>query len=230
MGPVPASKADAFENGPSNPLSVLQLMPNGANWVSYERRLVITLGSRGLLHKHLEGRAPKPRAPTPLRPTPTAPEVKAHNKAVKEYDAGLDEWETREYAVMQQIICTIPDSILIRIQNPTTAVDMWNALKADFEGRMQAVRKELRNRLTLTKCGENENVREHVDRMRYMNEELAGMGVAIPDSEYATILIKSMPKSYRNYFVLILVAVEVSGKSLTPTMVMKHAGVRSTPD
>ncbi|KAH9174526.1 hypothetical protein EDB89DRAFT_1802607, partial [Lactarius sanguifluus] len=122
----PASKVDAFEN--LNPLPVPRLMPNGANWVSYKYRIVITLGSMGLLHKHLDGRAPKPRAPTSLGPTPTVPEVKAHEKAIEEYDAELDEWQTRDYVVMHQIISTIPDSILIRIHRLTIAMDMWNAL------------------------------------------------------------------------------------------------------
>ena len=52
MGPVPT---------PND--SVPQLMPNGANWVSYKCRIIITLGAWGLLHKHLDGTATKPKPP-----------------------------------------------------------------------------------------------------------------------------------------------------------------------
>jgi hypothetical protein len=88
---------------------------------------------------------------------------------------------------------------------------------------MQAVQNELWNRLSLAKCGDNDNVCEHVDRMCYMLEELLGMGVSIADGEYVAILIKSMPKSFGHYFAAIMAAAEVSGNLLTPTMVMNYA-------
>ena len=100
---------------------------------------------------------------------------------------------------------------------------MWNTLKKDFEGRTHAFQNKLRDRLAVTKCGDNENVREHVDRIQYMLEELAGMGVMVTDKEYTAMVIKSMPESYRVYFTAISTAVEVSGNSLTPYMVMDFA-------
>ncbi|KAI9450741.1 hypothetical protein BJY52DRAFT_1125736, partial [Lactarius psammicola] len=120
MGPAP--KEDS-----SNPFSVPKLLPNGANWISYKCRVTIALGFKGLL-RHLEGRAPKPKSPAPLPSSHTTTEAKAHKKAVKEFNVQLDEWEAREYMAMQQIIGTISDSILIRIQSLKTAAEMWAAL------------------------------------------------------------------------------------------------------
>ena len=198
-------------------------MSNGANWVLYKRRVVIALGSKPPLIRHLEGRAPQPSPPTPIPAKSGEKEQKDYQKLVAEFSTKMDEWEARDFAVMQQIIASIPDTIFIRIQNHDTAAGMWDALKKDFEGRTQAVKNELRNRFAMAKCGNNENVHEHVDRMRYMFEELSGMGVAIPDGEYAALLVKSMPKSFSHYFAAISGAAEVSGNRLTPSMVMSHA-------
>ena len=56
---------------------------------------------------------------------------------------------------------------------------MWDALRREFEGRTAFVQNDLRHKISLAKCGENENVCEHTDQMHYMFEELAGMGVVM---------------------------------------------------
>jgi hypothetical protein len=213
MGPAPNH----------DPMSVPQLMPNGANWVSFKHRVIITMGLKPSLLRHLEGRASLPTPPASLKGKATEKEQEEHQRHLDEYHDAVDIWQTHDYAIQRQIISAIPNSIFIRIQNQPTAATMWEALKKDFEGRTQAVQNELRNRLALAKCSDNENMHEHVDRMQYMLEELSGMGVTIADGEYVAMLVKSMPKSYGHYFAAISGAAEVSGNMLTPDMVMNHA-------
>ena len=213
MGPAPNLDAT----------TIPKLMPNGANWVSFKRRMFIDIGSRPLLLRHLEGHAPYPKLPPPLKSKPTQQEQDEYDERREKYENAVDLWRTHDFAVQRQIVHNIPDSIFIRIQNLSTAAEMWDALRRDFEGRNQIVQNELRNRLALAKCGENENVREHVDRMRYMHEELSGMGVTIADGEYVAMLTKSMPKSYGHFFAAILAATHASGNSLMPSAVMDYA-------
>ena len=212
--------------GPAPNADPMILMQNGANWFLYKRRIIITLGSKQHLLKHLEGRAQLPTPPSALSADPTKDEENEYNKLFDEYEDKLDEWTTRDYVVQRQITSTIPDSIFIRIQNCSTAADMWNILTRVFEANtMQAAENKLRVRtqLRLARCRENENVRKHVDRMQHMLEELAGMGVTIADSEYAAILIQSMPKSYGDYLAVVSAALKAAGISLTPDMVIEHA-------
>ena len=209
--------------GSADPMMVPHLKQNGANWFSYNFRTVVTVASQPHLLRHLEGRARLPTPPSALSAKPTKDEENEYKKLLSEYEDKLDEWTTRDYVVQQQITSTIPRKIFKRIQNCSTAADMWNTLKKDFEGRTHAFQNKLRDRLAVTKCGDNENVREHVDRIQYMLEELAGMGVMVTDKEYTAMVIKSMPESYRVYFTAISTAVEVSGNSLTPYMVMDFA-------
>ena len=72
-------------------------------------------------------------------------EIKGHQTALSEYSKDMDIWETHEFAAMRQIISTIPDTIFIHVQNLATAAEMWEALRKEFEGRMQAVQNKLRN-------------------------------------------------------------------------------------
>lgn len=206
-----------------DPILVPQLLPNGANWVLFKRRIILIVSSKPLLLRHLEGRASLPKPPDALGPKPTEDDQKEHQRLLAEYKDQVDEWMAHDAAVLQQIITNIPDSIFIRIMNQNTAAEMWNALKKEFEDRPQAVKNELRNRFALTKCGDNEDVREHFDRMQYMFAELSGMGVTIADSEYAAILTKSMPKSYGSYLAVISAVADVCGKQLTPEKVMRYA-------
>ena len=57
----PGVTSDVFVNTSSNQLSILKLHDDGSNWVDYEVKTLIALGSRGLI-KHVEGTV---RRPTP---------------------------------------------------------------------------------------------------------------------------------------------------------------------
>jgi hypothetical protein len=215
MGPAPTI----------NPLP--QLMPNGANWVSYKRRVIISLSLKPMLLEHLEGLEPQPTHPAPLASGSKAmkDELDAQAKLMLEFKHNMAEWWMHDYAVQKQIISSLPDSIFICVQNSDTTAEMWDALKSDFEGWTQAVQNELRNWLTLAKCGDNENIQEHIDRMHYMFEELSGIGIMVTSVKYVALLIKSMLKSYGHHFAAISGAAKVSENSLTPNMVMNHAVV-----
>lgn len=57
----------------------------------------------------------------------------------------------------------------------------------------------LRKRMQEEKCAENGNLRTHLDSMRNMREELASLGMSIPESDFTAMLLGSLPKSYDTY-------------------------------
>ena len=75
-------------------------------------------------------------------------------------------------------------------------MDVWDALKALFEGRTQMIVVDLRRQIQLMKCREDNNVRTHFDNITNLREQLAAMGKSIPDDEYASILLGSIPSNY----------------------------------
>jgi len=57
---------------------------------------------------------------------------------------------------------------------------------------------QLTNRFQSTKCGEDDNVRTHYERLADLREQLAAMGKAITDRVYAGTLMGSLPPSYES--------------------------------
>ena len=64
---------------------------------------------------------------------------------------------------------------------------------------------------------------EHTDQMRYMFEELAGMGVMILDNEYLAMLMRSMPNMDVNFLAPIISSAHAGGNPLTLYMLMDYA-------
>ncbi len=77
--------------------------------------------------------------------------------------------------------------------------------------------------LQTTRCSEDDNVREHFDKLANLREQLAAMGKSIADSEYASILLKPLPESYTCILGPIAAAAEMSGTAVSSAVVVKIA-------
>ena len=213
MGPAPTPDVT----------TVPKLLSNGANWVTFKRRMVVDIEARAGLIRHLEGRAPYPKPPAPLKAKPSQQEQDEYTEKLEKHEDAMDLWRLRDATVKRQIMHNIPDTVLIRIQSLTTAAEMWEALRKEFEGRTAFVQDDLRYKIQTTRCGEHDNVRQHTDKMRYMLEELAGMGATITDADYSAAIMRSLPASYANYLAPIVAAGQSIGVPLTPSQVMDYA-------
>ena len=75
-------------------------------------------------------------------------------------------------------------------------MDVWDALKVLFEGRTQMIVVDLHRQIQSMKCGEDNNVCTHFDNIANLREQLAAMGKSIPNDEYVSILLGSIPSNY----------------------------------
>ncbi|KAF8258715.1 hypothetical protein EI94DRAFT_1753763 [Lactarius quietus] len=113
--------------------SIPQLMSNGANWVMWKNKIIVMVGAKPRLLRHLEGRRASQIHPVPRSKT-TKDEKREYDRLLDEYEDKLDDWRSRDFAVVKQMITNIPDSVYIRIQGLPNAAAMWDTLKSDFEG------------------------------------------------------------------------------------------------
>lgn len=74
---------------------------------------------------------------------------------------------------------------------------------------------DLGRRLQTTRCGEEDNVCEHFERLAEMCEQLAAMGKSVSDNEFASILMGSLPSSYAPTLSGIAAAAEISAWAMT---------------
>ena len=119
-------------------------------------------------------------------------------------------------AVKAQIFNTIPDSLLIEVRKLTTTKDVWDFVCARHEGKGIMVNVDLCHQMQELKCKEDTDVHMHLEAMMMMYEELSGMGGTPDPKEYLTILLGSLPKSYRVLLMPITVAASIAGKDLNP--------------
>jgi transposase InsO family protein len=188
-------------------ISITKLVADGSNWVTYRDRMLWAIDSRGL-SEHL-----------------TNATITATYTAVGTVGSVTPQmrWSGDQAMVKQLIAISVPDTVFNRIKTGTTAKDVWDALRKLYEGRTMLITIDLGRRLQTMRCGEDESVREHFERLGNMREQLAAMGKLIADEEYASILMGSLPALYAPTLSGISAAAEISATTLTVVMVTKLA-------
>ena len=139
----------------------------------------------------------------------------------REWKAELKDWRRGEAVVKQQVAATIPDSLFMKIRGRGTALEIWEALQAEFQNRSRMVSVDLRRRLQQEKCGEKGDVRGHFSRLRTMREELAGMGYPPGEDEYYAIILGSLPYSFEPFISALNATSSVLGTILSPDELMQ---------
>ena len=185
-------------------INVPKLAADGSNWVVYRDRMTWAMDSR-LLSDHLTNVSmPAAYGPGTINGVTLAAR-----------------WAQGEATVKQAIAASVPDSIFNRIKGSTRAKDVWDALKALFEGRTQMIIVDLRRQLQTMKCGEDDNVRTHFDTIANLREQLAAMGKTIADDEYASILLGSLPAAYDTTASAMSTTASLTNTTLTPNTVIR---------
>ena len=175
--------------------AVPKLAQDGSNWIAWKTQTLATLGSnRGVL-RHLDGtvRVPAPLPTLDVKKGISEEEEEAYEKAEKRWD----DYQQREALIMAQIFTTVPEVLLIEIRRLSTAKQMWDAICAKHENVALTLTIDMRRRLYEMKCEDDANVRTHLETMMQLQERLAGMEDGLSDREFITVILGSLPKSYR---------------------------------
>jgi gag-polypeptide of LTR copia-type len=186
-------------------IRITKLAADGTNWVTYRNWMMWALDTKGLL-EHL-----------------TSDMITSDYSAAGTIDGLTPEvrWERDEAMVKQFVASSVPDRVFSQIKAGLTAKEFWDQLGALYEGRSKLILFKLRKRLQNTRCGADDDVRAHFDKLADLKEQLAAMGDTITDEEYGNILLESLPDSYDNTRIAITTAAELSGKTITPTLVIR---------
>jgi len=199
-------------------MKVPKLDVGGANWVIYKDRFLWSVDARGLL-EHVDGSEAEPECP--VKPTDKAPLSKEEDKEVKEWKKELKLWKQGEAIVKQQIATTIPDSLFMKIRGKTTALEIWNTLKKEFQNKSKMVSVDLRRRLQQERCADKGDVRSHFAKLRTMREDLASMGSPPGEDEFYAIILGSLPSSYDPYISALNATSSVLGSVLSSDDLMQ---------
>ena len=198
---------------------VPKLANDGKNWVVYRDRLELSVMARGL-EGHLDGQEVAPIKPQPTT-APDGTEIPVPTTVMEVYTKTLRNWMLQEAIAKQQIASTIPDLLYLNIKSKTTTKEMWDALKNEFETRSKMFTIDLHKKLQEIRCTEGGDVRAHFESMTVLREDLAALGDKIDNSDYAAIILGSLPKTYGTFLAAVSGAMKIANQTLDPDALMQ---------
>ena len=195
---------------PSQTLSIPKLLDDGSNWVDYEIKARTAMGSKGLI-RHVEGKA---RKPTPYAEVNGKLMVDATTPATDDQidakERVLDEYEQKEYLTRHIILTTVSPRLFATIKDKTSSADMWITVKADATAKTELHQIDTRRQLHQKKCGENDDMKAHLEELVNLRGKLIGMGATVEDAKFRTIILSSLPLSYRSIISAITVSASLT--------------------
>jgi hypothetical protein len=185
-------------------LSVEKLLLDGSNWVSYQDRFQWALEAKDW-QDHLTSTT-MTQAYIDLGNVNNVPPPRR--------------WLLDNCTVKQMILSSVPNEVFSNIKRQTHTKDVWDALKAIFEGRSSLISVNLGQRLQSTKCSEDDSIHDHFAKLADMHKQLASMGKTISDTKYTSILMGSLPKSYSQTLSAIAATSKITGTAVMPSVVI----------
>ena len=82
--------------------------------------------------------------------------------------------------------------------------------------------------LQTTRCSQDDSVREYIDKLANLRQQLAAMGKIIPDSKCPSILKGSLPESYTAFLWSIAAAAEMSGTAVSSAVMVRITATSTT--
>jgi len=215
----PGGTSDSLVSQPLAQWAIPKLRDDGSNWVDYESRTKIVLGSKGLI-KHVEGTARRPTPFTLEAGVPvTAPGTPATDEMIEAKERKVDKYEQKEFTARHIILTSVPPrlSSMIKAKN---AKDMWDKVKKDATTRTKIFQSDTRRCLQDMRCDENGDMKTHLTDMVQLRDELVRMGSSVLDEEFLSFILSSLLPSYRTLLTSVMIATTVSGNDMQPDALM----------
>ena len=192
-------------NPDSTNLAIPKLRDDGSNWANYSSRIQKAMGLKGLW-RHVEGNAVVPKPYTVVNGIPVTSDGKtaATEEQIEARETRIIDYEKREYLAQHVILSTTSTRLGAKIKDLKTAKEMWDQVKSDATTKSTLYLLDAEDELASMKLGDTEDPKTHLAELkehfqlmvqRYTN--LIAMGSVLSDFRYRTIIMHSLPESYR---------------------------------
>jgi len=195
-----------FENNSQfSNLTVPKLHDDGSNWADYKPRLQKAMGAKGLW-RHVEGKA------TALKPYILVKgiqvlqdgKIPATEEQIETKEMRLMEFKKCKYFAQHIILSTTSTRLRAKIKDLTSAKDVWEVVKSDATMKSTLYLLNAEEQLANMKLYDDEDsqthlseIKHHFDLMLQQHNNLIYMGSTISNSRFNTIIMTSLPESYR---------------------------------
>jgi len=188
------------------------------------------MGSKGLW-RHVEGTAVAPKPYAVVSGILSLPDLKtpAMEEQIEAKETKLADFEKKEYLAQHIILSTTSICLGARIKDLTSAKDMWEVVKANATMKSTLYILDAEDQLLSMKLGENEDpkthlteIKLHFQTMLQRRDNLMKMGSSLSDNRFNTIIMSSLPESYRPTLQTITAAEQASILTGGQSAKMKH--------
>ena len=189
------------------------------------------MGSKGLW-RHIEGSAvvPKPYVVADGTPVLSDGKTPATNEQLETKETRIYEFEKREYLAQHIILSTTSTRLGANIKDFDTTKEMWDVVKADATTKSTLYILDAEDQLSSMKLDENDDpkthlmeLKQHFQLMLQRRDNLVKMGSTILDTCFKTIIMSSLPESYRPTLQTITAAERANKLTGGKSTGMKHA-------
>ena len=105
-------------------------------------------------------------------------------------------WRNRQDIAYATISLAVESKQQTYVRHTDNAKDAWNELAVRFEKKSLSARIHYRRKLYSLRMIENENVLEHIEKLKVIAEQLEDIGDPIKETELCIILLSSLPESF----------------------------------
>ena len=206
MGPGDqATSLSLGSNSDSTALTVPKLRDDGSNWSDYQPRIERALGSKGLW-RHVLGTAIAPKPYEVISGVPVIADGKtpATEDQIESKEAKIADFDKKEYLAQHIILSTTSTRLGVKIKAMKSAKDMWEEVKTDATTKSTLFILDAEDQLSSMKLADNEDpkthlseLKQHFQLMLQRHENILKMGSEISDTRLNTMIMSSLPESYR---------------------------------
>jgi hypothetical protein len=130
-------------------------------------------------------------------------------------------WSIEEDLAMDLIASTVPDQIFNRVENNTTTMAMWTAIKAIYQTHSKMATINLSQKLQSTKLQDEGDACAHLTHLMDLRDQFSALGKDLDDDKFASTLLGSLPPSFRSVIHSINAAADQMGTPVTPDQVIR---------
>jgi len=167
-----------------------KLNADGSNWLMWRHKTKRYIEAKKF-GRHLSHTPPPPTEPVAPKDGADEKATKAHEQAV----IAWTKWVNGESEVACYIESGLPETLLIKVINMSSAKEIWDTINSEHQTRSETYQAEMLRRLQNERCSEIEDVTIHFSKMLKLREELAATGKTVAEDHFTSILTNSLPSS-----------------------------------
>ena len=162
----------------------------------------------------VSGEEKRPENPTIITPSRGIASSSSTSTVSSTSSEAQKKFDKRNAQALSLISLSIKRNLLTSIRYATSAKQAWDTLESMYDVKNEARILALRNELSRLKMNDNDNLLDHLNKLKSIVNQLETMGDTIKDSQIVSIALNSLSSNYANFVMSLTISMRVAPISL----------------